>query len=62
MLSKDRRAMNPSPVFGFLATFDVLVPCSGAGKRELQAASNTMQAIVGSSIVSFRIGFPQNVP
>lgn len=54
--------MNPSPVFGFLATFDVLVPCSGAGKRELQAASNTMQAIVGSSIVSFRIGFPQNVP
>jgi concentrative nucleoside transporter, CNT family len=60
LLSKDRRAINPHPVFGALAiqvAFDVSVLYWEARKRMLQEVSNPMQAIVDSS-VAFGISVP----
>ena len=60
LLSKDRRAINPRPVFGALAiqvAFGVIVLYWEAGKRTLQEVSNPMHAIVPSS-VAFGISVP----
>jgi CNT family concentrative nucleoside transporter len=60
LLSKDRRAINPRPVFGALAiqvAFGVIVLYWEAGKRTLQEVSNPMQATVDPS-VAFGICVP----
>ena len=60
LLSKERRAINPRPVFGALAiqvAFGVIVLYWEAGKRTLQEVSNPMHAIVPSS-VAFGISVP----
>jgi CNT family concentrative nucleoside transporter len=52
LLSNNRRTINPRTVFGALAlqvVLGVIVLYWGAGKRALQAASNSVQAIIDSS-------------
>src|SRR4051812_44023960 len=52
LLSNNRRAINPRPVFRPLAiqvVLGVIVLYWGAGKRALQAASNGVQEIIDSS-------------
>ena len=52
LLSNNRRTINPRTVFGALAlqvVLGVIVLYWGAEKRALQAASNSVQAIIDSS-------------
>jgi nucleoside permease NupC len=51
-LSTNRRAINPRTVFGALAiqvVLGIVILYWGAGKQALQALSNAVQAVIGSS-------------